>query len=666
MTLPPPIIVPAARLRDFPTGAGLEWLEPDGRGGYASATSVGANTRCYHGLLVVARRPPTDRVVLLSRFEEALVTPTGDRYDLGASLYDPGVVHPHGHRMLEEFRLDPWPIWRYRLGGLTLTKILFVAREPGATVLIYRLEGGAGRLELRPLVAGRDFHAVVRANDEIAPAARAEPGRVVYEPYPGVPGLVLSFEHGEWRGEGFWYYDFAYPRETERGLHDREDLYSPGVLTASIAAGESWALGCATAPVEIERAGEWLERERRRRTAIAAAGRRIAPADPAAATLAARLALAADAFLVRRGAGWSILAGYPWFADWGRDAMISLPGLCLATGRLREAGDVLVAFAEHLRDGLIPNRFPDYGGQVPLDHYNAADASLWFVEAVAAFGEAGGDVCGLWPAVREILERYRLGTHFGIRMDDDGLITQGEAGVQLTWMDARVDDWVVTPRAGKAVEINALWYNALRKAARLARAMGDDRGATYDEIAHRVEEAFDAFWYADGGYLYDVIDGSGRPDPTLRPNQLLAISLPHSPVRRGRAASALAVVERELLVPLAVRTLAPGSPEYRGDYLGDRMARDAAYHQGTAWPWLLGPFASAYVRVHGDGPTARRRVWALLEPITAHLHVYGLGHVAEVVSGDPPYRPGGCFAQAWSCAEPLRILHTLGRLEGQP
>jgi predicted glycogen debranching enzyme len=652
--LPPPILVPLERVRDFQAGSRLEWLEPDGRGGYASGTVAGANTRRYHGILVVARRPPTDRILLLSRLEETLVTADGAFYELAANHY-PGAIHPHGYRYLEGFRLDPWPIWRYRLGGLVLIRELFVARGPGATILRYRIEGGDARLEIRPLVAGRDFHALVMENDVVARSAAAEPGLVVYQPYPGIPPLFLSHGGGEWHHDRRWYRQTIYPREAERGLDDREDLYNPGVLSAHLSAGDEWILACATAPIAVGEVAGWAEEEVARRERAAESGRRLGGEDPILIDLGARLGLAADTFVVRREGEESILAGYPWFADWGRDAMISIPGICLVTGRGDTAAGVLRAFATHLRDGLIPNHFPDSGGEVPDDHYNAADASLWFVEAVAALGEAGGDVREFWPAVQEILRAYREGTRFGIGMDGDGLIRHGAAGVQLTWMDARVDGWVVTPRAGKAVEINALWYNALERAAILAPGAGAD-AAPYKELARRVRDAFSIFHYKQGGYLYDRIDPAGVPDPALRPNQIFAVSLPNSPIGDREAAGVIRAVEQELLVPLGIRTLAPDATGYKGRCEGGRHERDSAYHSGTAWPWLLGPFITGYLRVHGKGEDSRRRMREILEPVRTHLLEEGLGQISEVVAGDPPHRPGGCFAQAWSCAELLRVL----------
>jgi len=659
--LPPAIVVPREQACDFEVASRLEWLEPDGRGGYAAGTVAGTNTRRYHGLLVVARRPPTDRIVLLSRLEETVVTPTGDRFELAANQY-PGVIHPQGYRYLEEFRLDPWPVWRYRLGDLLLVRELFVARAAAATVIRYRIEGGEATLELRPLVAGRDFHALVSENDVVSRSAAAEPGLVVYQPYPGIPPLFLSHAGGEWHHDRYWYRRSCYCREAERGLDDREDLYHPGVLVARLAPSRSWTIACALGPVPVAEADRWAAAEVRRRAEAAARGRRAAGGDPELAELGARLGVAGEAFLVGRGRGETVIAGYPWFADWGRDAMISLPGLCLATGQPERAAAVLRVFADHIRYGLIPNRFPDHGGPVPDDHYNAADASLWFIEAVGALHDTGWDVAEFWPAVREIIRVYREGTRFGIRMDDDALVTQGAAGYQLTWMDALVDGWVVTPRDGKAVEINALWYNALERAAQLAERSGD--AAPYRELAHRVRAAFRVFHCREGNYLYDRIDPAGVPDPAIRPNQLFAVSLPYTAIGADVAAGVVAVVERELLVPLGVRTLAPGAPEYRGRFEGSRLERDAAYHSGTAWPWLLGPFITAYLRVHGSSAGARARMRRLLEPVRAHLLEQGLGQIAEVVAGDPPHKPAGCFAQAWSCSEILRVLPLLAERGG--
>jgi len=677
-SLPPAIIVPLERARELQSTSRLEWLEPDGRGGYASSTVSGCNTRRYHGLLVIARRPPTDRVVLLSRIEEVLVTPEGAHYHLATNHY-PGLIYPQGYRYLEEFRLDPWPVWRYRLNTLVLTRELFMAKEPGVLVLRYRLEGGAAALELRPLIAGRDFHALVTENDEVSPTATMEEGVVSYKPYPSIPTLFITHEGGEWHHDGHWYRETCYRQEAERGLADREDLYSPGFLRAPLEDDEAWTMILATERSAIEEVPRWRSDELRRRSKIAIRGRDLTGGDPFLGELGARLALAADAFVVTRGEGESIIAGYPWFADWGRDTMISLPGLCLVTGEKEIAASIIRTFTSEIRDGLIPNRFPDDGGPIPDDHYNSVDASLWLIEAVAALADTvqGEDdpvdtthvaeyVAEFWPALLEVVEAYQRGTRFGIRMDEgDALIEHGEPGMQLTWMDARVGDWVVTPRDGKGVEINALWYNALERIAGLAPILGEDP-EPYQELARRVRDSFGVFHYRQGGYLYDRITPEGEPDPSLRPNQLLAVSLPHSPVGKGVASSLLRVVERELLVPLGVRTLGVDDPRYRGRFEGGRRERDAAYHSGTAWPWLLGPFISAYLRIHGTSEESRREIQRILEPLRAHLLEYGLGQVTEVVAGDPPHRPGGCFAQAWSVAEILRLLPTIasiGRIE---
>jgi predicted glycogen debranching enzyme len=645
--------VPRARLHEIDDGSRLEWLETDGRGGYAAGTAVGANTRKYHGVLVVARRPPADRVVLLSRLEETLVLEDGRRAELAVNFY-PGAVYPSGHLLLQSFALDPWPMWRYRIGDIDVLKELFVSRRAQATILRYQIRGGAATLELRPLVAGRDFHALITANGAVRLEAEVSERLVAYQPYDSAPPLVISFAEGEWQSSGGWYYQTVYPREMERGLNDREDLFCPGVLRVPLVPAAPTVIACGTRPARSANAALWVSEELKRRGRVAEAARTAGKDHPRLAEFAARLGLAADAFIVERGAGRSIIAGYPWFADWARDALISIPGLCLVNHRLDDAASVLRTFAANVRGGLLPNRFPDRGGSVTAEEYNAVDAPLWFVEAVARLRDAGGNIEEFWPVVKEILFAYERGTRFGIGLDSDGLIKHGE---RLTWMDARVDGRAVTPRAGKAVEINALWYNAVRRGATLAQSR--TRAEHYGSLANRCRAGFQSFWYEQGGYLYDVIDSANRPDATLRPNQLLAVSLPHSPLDPVRARRVVDVVEHELLVPLAVRTLSPRDPNYMGALEGSLPRLDGAYHSGTAWPWLIGPFATAYLRVHGYELDACEKIEQLLLSFEAHLATFGLGHVAEVIAGDPPHTAGGCFAQAWSCAEVLRVIGEL-------
>jgi predicted glycogen debranching enzyme len=660
MPLPKPITIAADVLHGFDQASRLEWLETDGLGGYSSGTVTGANTRRYHGILVTARKRPADRVVLLSRLDETIVTSDGDRFDLSANYY-PDTVHPQGHLHLETFRLDPWPTWEYAVGPLRLTKKLFQSRELGAVIVEYEITGGSATLELRPIVAGRDFHALVHENSDITRSAELYPGKLRYRAYAGIPELVIAFGAGEWESAPAWYNNVVYPRETERGLDDREDLFCPGVLRVSLWTERAERVAISTEPLEKTAGARADQSERARREDVS--DRVHITADEPLAGIAVRLALAADAFVVQRAERKSIIAGYPWFADWGRDAMIALPGLCITTNRREDARAVLHTFAEHCRDGLIPNRFPDSGAAPEDADYNTADASLWFVEAVAAALDAGVRDNELWRTATQIIAAYERGTRFGIRMTGDGLVRQGEAGLQLTWMDARVGDRVITARAGRAVEINALWYNALRRAATLARVFAGD-AAHYTSLADRAASAFDAFWNEEAGYLYDVLDDDGNADASFRPNQLIALSLQHSCVSRERALSIVKQAEERLLVPFGVRTLAPEDPRYVGGFEGPPGERDVAYHNGAAWPWLLGPFGHAYLRAHGADAAARERIRGLLLDAEPHLRAYGLGFAGEIVSGDPPHALGGCIAQAWSCGELLRLLAEVARTPG--
>jgi predicted glycogen debranching enzyme len=650
--LPPLLSVPAGRLHDLEAGGRLEWVEPDGLGGYAMGTAAGVNTRRYHGLLVVARRPPADRFVLLSRVEDVVVLDDGTRHALGVSHY-PDAVYPEGHRMLEGFALDPWPVWRYRLGDAVLVREVFHARRPRATVLTYRLVGASGVLELRPVVAARTHHALARANDRVRRSAEASERIVAYAPYEGTPALVLSFGDGAWQHEPIWLYRAVYPRETERGLDDREDLFSPGLLRLPLRADPPTVVACGLRPARVSRLSIWVADELTRRGRAAAAGQRMAGAVTGLREPGARLGMAADAFLVERGTGRSIMAGYPWFVDWGRDALVALPGLLLARERLDDARAVLETFASHLHRGLVPVRFPDDGAPPSEEDYASADTSLWFVRAVVMANCAGMDTAPLTPAVEEVLSAYAAGTLFGIGADEDGLVRHGEGDRALTWMDARVDGRAVTPRAGRAIEVNALWYDALLGAAALPEARRSD------EWRERAARCRGAFWKfrTPAGWLADCLDPDGRADARLRPNQLLALGLAHSPVAEADAATALHAVETALLVPGGVRTLAPDEADYAGRFSGPLRDLDRAYHNGTAWPWLLAPWARAALRVRGAA--ARTDIRRQLEALADTLRSYGLGQVPEVLDGNAPHAPGGCPAQAWSVAAGLELLALL-------
>jgi len=627
-------------------GDAREWLEADGLGGFASGTASGLRTRRYHGLLCAARTPPTGRALLVAAVEAWVDLGRGPRA-LTSHRYDPGVTHPDGVARLAAFTPEPWPTWTYELeDGARVVHELFVPRDAAEVVLRWRLEGAPrGTLTLRPLLAARDAHALRREGAGFDLSTRLEGASVRWRPDPAWPGIVARAS-GRFRHEPLWYRSFLYEVERARGYDHVEDLGAPGVFEHDFARGPAGLVLAAElgeapvlplfdgAPLDV---GDLFERERERRVRTSALER------------------AAEAYLVRRGRGRSLIAGYPWFTDWGRDTFIALRGLLLARGETRAAADILLAWAEHVSEGMLPNRFPDQGD---APEFNSVDASLWFVVAVeetlgAARELAPAEQRQLEAAVRAILSGYAGGTRFGIRADEDGLLACGEPGLQLTWMDAKVGDEVMTPRVGKPVEIQALWLRAL--------AFGGRYGRRLRALGERAARAFEPrFWSDEHGYLHDVVDCDhvrGAVDASLRPNQVFALGgLGPSLVAPGRTRAALDVLEAELVTPLGLRTLAPSDARYRGRYAGAPLERDRAYHQGTAWPWLTGPFVEAWVRDRGAGDEAKAAARErFLAPLRAHLDLAGLGHLSEVADGDAPHTPGGCPFQAWSLGEYLRL-----------
>jgi predicted glycogen debranching enzyme len=622
--------------------SGLEWLETNGLGGFASSTVLGLNTRRYHGLLTAATNPPVGRVVLLSKLEETVVI-AGRRYDLGSNRY-PGTIFPEGYRYLREFRLDPFPVWVFEVEGVTIEKRVFLVHGENTTVAEYEISGAA-ELELRPLLAFRDYHATTHRNDVIDGHFESHDGVAVMRPYIRLPALYLAHGGAVVEPGAGWYFHFEYDRERERGLDFVEDLFNPLVLRYPAAPGRVIAVIASTLPHAAREAGAMRERELARRAAMVAGTN----------GLRQRLTAAADAFVVKRGELETVIAGYPWFGDWGRDTMIALPGLTLATRRYEEARRILLAFAESMEQGMVPNRFPD-GGEAP--EYNSVDATLWFFEATRAYVEHTGDSEfvreRLYGELKDAVEWHLRGTRYGIHVDHDGLLASGDEGVQLTWMDAKVGDWVVTPRRGKPVEIQALWYNALRTLQEMADQFGDGAAAAQlAAMAARARLSFAAqFWNSAAGCLYDVVNGERR-DGSIRPNQIFTISLRHRILGNdGLARSVLDVMERELLTPAGLRTLSPHDPAYRGRYEGDVASRDGAYHQGTVWPWLMGPFAAAYRKVKGNDA----RVDAWLQAFAGQMETACLGQLPEIADGDEPHKPRGCVAQAWSVGELLRVM----------
>jgi len=641
--------------RDVEAARQPEWLESNGLGGFASSTIIGLNTRRYHGLLVAATKPPVGRLVLLSKFEETLLI-DGRRFDLSANRY-PGVIHPQGFQYLEQFRLDPFPVFTYEVGGIEIEKSVFMIHGENSTVIQYELRKNNRqdvpknlRLEIRPLIAFRDYHSTTHENGAINSAVQERSGLASVTPYHGLPSLHLAHNAIELRKTGDWYRNFEYDAERERGLDFSEDLFNPFVLCFDLRSRRQASIIASTEQRDVTHAPEYRRAEITRL-------RKVFVASPIEDGFAQSLAGASDQYLVSRGDEKTVIAGYHWFGDWGRDTMIALPGLTLPTGKFEVARGVLRTFAKHVDQGMLPNRFPD-GGETP--EYNTVDAALWFIEASRAYLAYTGELefvrDELYPVFADIISWHTRGTRYGIKVDGSGLLASGEAGVQLTWMDAKVGDWVVTPRRGKPVEIQALWYNALCIMEDLANRFEDHAAEKrYRHMAAVAQWSFNRlFWNEKLGCLYDVING-GAPDPSIRPNQIFAVSLPHSMLSRDLARKVVGKVEEHLLTPFGLRTLAPSDPRYRGSYSGGPAERDGAYHQGTVWPWLLGPFLTAYIKVNEESEEARRQPEAWLSPLQAHLSEAGLGHISEIFEGDLPHRPCGCIAQAWSVAEILRV-----------
>jgi predicted glycogen debranching enzyme len=633
---------------NFDQAIGREWIETNGLGGWSSSTIIGCNTRRYHGLLVAAVRPPTGRMVLLSKLDETLVL-AHRTVDLGTNLY-PGAVHPQGFLHLQEFRRGFFPTFTYAVEGVRLRKTIAAVSGENTTVIVYEIlqSPPAFVLELRPLVAGRDYHRLARANAVVSSEVDFKAGTLRMEPYGGVPALFVAVPGAEFEARPDWYYRLIYPAERDRGQDCEEDLLTYGLLRVRLAAGDRLGVIVSTADPTGRDAMELLEAEKRRRQMLFD---QLQVRDSFSSTLA----LAADQFIVRRNDRFrTVIAGYHWFTDWGRDTMIALPGLTLATGRFEDAKRILQAFTRAMSQGMLPNRFPDEGEQ---PEYNTIDATLWFFVAAYKYFQYTGDAAlvrgEIMPAMADILTWHQRGTRFGIHVDADGLLAGGEPGVQRTWMDAKIGDWVVTPRSGKAVEINSLWYNALAIFAELTRRFGRERQtANWVTEAVRVKRRFSTvFWNAEKGYLYDCVDGDRRDD-SLRPNQIFALSLPYPLIEGSQALKILTAVTDKLYTPFGLRSLTPEHPAYCPAYRGGPRERDSAYHQGTVWSWLLGPYVSALVNVLGT--LGRERAAEVFAGISPHLEDAGVGTVSEIFDAEPPYLPRGCIAQAWSVAELLR------------
>ncbi len=628
-----------------------EWLVTNGTGSFASGTVAGPLTRRYHGLLVAALKPPLGRTLLVARLDET-ARYDGRAYPLAANAWAGGVTDPTGFVYLDRFRLEgTTPVWTYACADALLEKRVWM--EPGADVTYVRYDlvraAAPLALTLKALVNYRDYHGATHAGDwrmQIDPVA----GGLRVRAFEGAVPFYLLSDQAQATPHHDWYRNFHLSVEAYRGLDATEDHLHAGTFEATLAPGASWTLALSTHE-QPDLDGDVAYARRRGYEADLTTRARLAEAPPEIR----HLVLAADQFVVRRATpedadGRSVIAGYPWFGDWGRDTMIALPGLTLTTGRPAVAAGILRTFARFVDQGMLPNRFPD-AGEAP--EYNTVDATLWYVEAVRAYHEATDDdalLRALFPVLQAVVEGHRRGTRYRIHADpDDGLLYAGEAGVQLTWMDAKVGDWVVTPRIGKPVEVNALWYHALRSMAAFARVLGEPDDA-FEGLAERARAGFERFWNPAHGYCYDVLDGPDGDDASLRPNQLLAISLLHSPLSAERQRAVVEVCARRLLTPHGLRSLSPDDPAFVGRYGGDPRQRDGAYHQGTVWSWLIGPFVTAHLRVFADRALAR----SFLAPLLRHLCDHGLGNVSEIFDGEAPFTPRGCVAQAWGVAEVLR------------
>ena len=647
-----------------------EWLVTNGLGGYATGTVAGGLTRRYHGILVSALPTPFGRTMMLNYVWERLRLADGRVVSLPrVSATDDGNELETAHALVD-FRLEAGlPVWEYELEGVRFQKRVLMPHLQNTTHVTYQLlSPDPVRLELRPMVAFRLHEAPVNHPVEAPYAVHALGDRFEIHPGGDLPPLRL-YLHGEEKAFTIApdvVTSLIYALERNRGYECCGDLWTPGYFRLMLGPGAPGTLVASTESWETVDALDphaLIDADHRRRRRLVETAVRVP-----AAGMAAELVLAADQFIITpagrveeaaraRAMGdevRTVIAGYHWFTDWGRDSMISLEGLTLCTGRHREAGYILRTFGHYVRDGLIPNMFPE-GTREGL--YHTADATLWFFHALHRYVLHTGDratLRQLLPTLTSIVEHHRRGTHFGIGVDpSDGLVRQGEEGYQLTWMDAKVDDWVVTPRRGKAVEINALWYNALCLLAGWLRDEGDPEAAQVDELAGRARASFNRrFWHEEGGYLYDVVDGEHGDDAACRPNQILAISLDHPVLDRERWQPVFEVVRERLLTPVGLRSLAPGHRDYKAQYYGDLRARDAAYHQGTAWGWLAGPMVDAWLRVDPDDAAGARR--QCLDGFAAHLSDAGIGTLSEIFDAEGPFTPRGCIAQAWTVAEVLR------------
>lgn len=664
----PKIAIGTDILNDISKGLRKEWITTNGLGGYASSTVLGCNTRRYHGLLV-APREKDERAVLLSKLEESIKI--GHRYySLGTNKYTENYIHPRGYTHLRKFEQAPFPRFIFTIDEITVTKEIFMPHGQNTTIIRYNIFGGNRDFIfiVRPLVAFVNFHQIAGENRDFDTSTTYQGSTLLMKPYENFPTLKLHLPGMKFKNLKNWYKNFTLDRERERGLDYIGDLFNPGYYYTPKVKDFKIDI-IATSEDKIPEDTEKLYDEAKRRVDYLFDLAEANSDDPDEKSLV----LAADLHIINSPTSGgekraTIVAGYHWFGDWGRDTFISLPGIALCTGRYEEAREILHSFTLQCKDGLIPNRFADLGQSAS---YNTVDASLWYINAVQAYIDYSGDSDfikeHIFETCKSIMKSYEDGTLYGIGMDEDGLINAGEEGYQLTWMDARVGEWVVTPRMGKPVEINALWYNALCIMAKLAGKFGNEElEKHYSELAGKVKISFnEKFWYERGGYLYDVV-GETINDDSFRPNQIFAISLPHQVLDENRAKNVANIVYEKLYTPFGIRSLSLDNLNYKGIYTGDVRNRDASYHQGIAWGFLLGPFLEAYLKVNKFSPSAVMRADILMALWMGDLTNAGQNTLSEIINGDEPFTPRGCISQAWSIGEALRLKKIINKLKFEP
>lgn len=637
---------------DLSISSKQEWLVTNGIGGYASGTVSGLLTRRYHGLLIAALNPPVSRTLLLTKLDERVVY-DDKNYALYCNRWVNGVIEPQGYSHIERFRLEgTTPVWTFSIGDAQIEKRIWMQQRENTIYIHYVLTRASESMdvEIKMFVNYRNHHENTSIGDFETNVLPINQGlQIQYSNSEN--SLFLLSNNGELILEKTWYQDYFLSMEAYRGLNPVEDYLLVGTLKGTLKPGGHLCLVAGTNPnPNLDSIGAYSERRSYEGKLIQQSGHITSPQE------VKQLVLAADQFIVDRQlpdevAGSTVIAGYHWFGDWGRDTMISLPGLVLTTGKENVAKKILVTFARYIDQGMLPNNFPETGEK---PEYNSVDATLWYFEAIRAYLAKTKDrefLRELFPVLSSIIDWFNRGTRYQIHIDKkDGLVYAGEEGVQLTWMDAKVGDWVVTPRTGKPVEINALWYNALNIMVEFANQL-EKSGADYHRAAEKNRRGFQRFWNRSRGYCFDVLDGPEGDDPTLRPNQLIAVSLPHSPLLEKQKKAVVDVCARALWTSHGLRSLASSEPNYTGKYGGDRRRRDQAYHQGTVWAWLIGPFVSAHLRVYQQPEKAL----TYLQPLIQQMKSHGLGTLSEIFDGDPPFTPRGCISQAWSVAEVLRV-----------